>query len=93
MESSTGSLGSESSARSRKRRPGSENERSEVEVGEKVTRGGLIPRDLSPRVGLGRKWVGSRIKVKVIGREVEKELGRWHWMGCPHGTEITKMGA
>lgn len=44
-------------------------------------------------MGLGRKCVGSRIKVKVIGREVEKELGRWHWMGCPHGTEITKMGA
>lgn len=83
----------ESSARSRKRRPGSENKRMEVEVGEKVTRGGIIPKDCKTRVGLGRKWVGSRIKVQVIGREVEKELGQWHWMGCPYGTEITKMGA
>lgn len=43
----------ESSARSRKRRPGSENKRMEVEVGEKVTRGGIIPKDVRPGWGLG----------------------------------------
>lgn len=53
MESSGGPQGLESSARSRKRRPGSENKRMEVEVGEKVTRGGIIPKDVRPGWGLG----------------------------------------
>lgn len=48
-------------------------------------------RGFETRVGLRRKWIGSRAEVKVAGGEVEKELSLWHRMVVHVDTEITEM--